>query len=223
MAGYHRYGKYGVALDIYFALPSPAASSSDRFITSSIAGTPIVAGDVQLSIDGGAVANTTNLPTQVTAAKGLYKLTLTAAEMAGTNISVLLVDQNGPAWRDTIITVETKLLLGQIDVDATALGGNSSGISAKGVGTGKGLNLAHNSDNSLMTNLFDTLEGTEPSAAVSSNATFGQILQNLKRRFFNLVTQTSSVQTMYRDDSVTSLQTMACSNDGTTQSKGKAS
>lgn len=222
MAGYHRYGKYGVALDIYFALPSPAATSSDRFITSSIAGTPIVAGDVQISIDGGAVANTTNLPSQVTAAKAVYKLTLTAAEMTGTNITVLLVDQNGPAWRDTIITVETKLFLGQLDVDATAIGGNNSGISAKGVGTGKGFNVAHNTDNSLLTNIFDNLEGTEPTAAIPSNATFKQVFQFLKRRFFNLVTQTASVQTMYRDDSVTSLTTMGCSNDGTTQSKGKS-
>ena len=106
---------------------------------------------------------------------------------------------------------------------ASNTGGNSNGITASGRGTGKGLNVTHATDNSLMTNIFDTLEGTEPTAAIGSNATFKQIFQNLKRRFFNLVTQTSSVQTMFRDDSVTSLQTMACSNDGTTQSKGKAS
>lgn len=222
MAGYHRYGTYGVALDVYFSLPSPSATSSDRFITSSIAGTPIVAGDVQISIDGGAVANTTNLPSQVTAAKALYKLTLTAAEMTGTEILVLLVDQNGPAWRDTVITIETKLLLGQLTVDATALGGNASGITGKGVGTGLGLSVQHNSDNSLMTNIFDTLEGTEPAAAIPNNATFKQHLQYMKRRFLNLVTQTSSTQTIYKDDSTTVLTTLTCSNDGTTQAKGKS-
>jgi hypothetical protein len=104
----------------------------------------------------------------------------------------------------------------------TNVAGNSSGIIASGRGTGLGFSTTHASDNSLLTNIFDTLEGTEPSAAIATNATIKTILQNLKRRFFNLVTQTSSVQTMFKDDSVTSLQTMSCSNDGTTQSKGKA-
>lgn len=108
-------------------------------------------------------------------------------------------------------------------IQAVTQAGNSNGVSAGGRGTGQGLYITHATDNSLMTNLFDTLEGSEPSAAIASNATIKSILQNLKRRFFNLVTQTSSVQTMFKDDSVTSLQTMACSNDGTTQSKGKAS
>lgn len=108
-------------------------------------------------------------------------------------------------------------------MSGTATAGNSSGILATGRGTGQGLNVAHATDNSLMTNIFDTLEGSEPSAAIASNATFKQIYQFLKRRFFNLVTQTSSVQTIYKDDSVTSLTTLACSNDGTTQSKGKSS
>jgi hypothetical protein len=107
-------------------------------------------------------------------------------------------------------------------ISVIAGGGNSAGISAVGRGTSYGFSTTHASDNSLMTNIFDTLEGTEPSAAIATNASMKTILQNLKRRFFNLVTQTSSVQTMFKDDSVTSLQTMSCSNDGTTQSKGKA-
>lgn len=104
----------------------------------------------------------------------------------------------------------------------TNAGGNSSGILASGRGTGLGLSVTHATDNSLMTDIFNTLEGTEPAAAIASNATIKSILQNQKRRFFNLVTQTSSVQTVYKDDSVTALETMPCSNDGTTQSKGKA-
>lgn len=222
MPAFHRFGQYGVALDVYFTLNEPSATSSDRFVTGAIAAIPIVAGDVQISKDGGAVANTTNLPTQVTAAKALYKLVVTATEMQATNISILIVDQNGPAFRDCVITIETKLLLGQLNVDATQIGGNTSGAIFKGVGTGVGLSCQHNTDNSLMTNIFDTLEGTEPTGAIASNATFKQVLQYLKRRFFNRATQTNSTRTMFKDDSTTTLQTQTCANDGTTESQNKA-
>lgn len=71
---------------------------------------------------------------------------------------------------------------------------------------------------------WDELEGAEPGVALSSNATMRAIVQHLKRRFFNKVTQTSSLQTLFRDDSTTVLEVMVVSDDLTTltQTKGKA-
>jgi len=64
-------------------------------------------------------------------------------------------------------------------------------------------------------------EGAEPSGAIPDNATFGQILRYIKRRFFNNVTQTATTQTVFKDDSTTPLTTESCSYDGVTQVKGK--
>lgn len=71
---------------------------------------------------------------------------------------------------------------------------------------------------------WNELEGAEPAVALAANATFRQIVQHLKRRFFNKVTQTTSLQTIFRDDSATILESMVVSNDLTTltQTKGRA-
>lgn len=71
---------------------------------------------------------------------------------------------------------------------------------------------------------WDDLEGGEPTVSIAGNATFRQIMQHLKRRFFNKVTQTTSLQTVFRDDSSTVLETMVVSDDlpTLTQTKGRA-
>ncbi len=71
---------------------------------------------------------------------------------------------------------------------------------------------------------WDELEGAEPAVALASNATMRVIVQHMKRRFFNKVTQTPSLQTLFRDDSSTVLESMVVSDDLTTltQTKGKA-
>lgn len=222
MAAFHRYAKYGVQTDVYFTLPSPAATSSDRNVTTA-PGSLFAAGDVKISKDGGALTNATNTPTQVTASAGLYKLVVTATEMQATQVVVMVVDQDGPAWRDSQITIETKLVLGQIDVDATAIGGNTSGMSLKGVGTKYGLEVLHNSSNILLHNLLDIIEPAEPSTSWAAGGSVIKMLQLLTRRFFNKVTQTSTQEKQYKDDASTVLMTMTCSDDGTTQTKGAAS
>jgi hypothetical protein len=242
MPAFHRYAKYGVACDVYFSLNSPSATSSDRFVTGTVAGIPIVAGDVQISKDGGAVANTSNLPTQVTAGKSLYKLVLTATEMQATQVVVLLVDQTAsPAWRDVQITIETKLPLGQISVDATQIGGNTNAIESIGTGAGHGFSAtggnsagdgfhgvgagggsAANFGGSGASISWDDLEGAEPSGTPPSNATFRQILQYLKRGELNYASETAGTRTVYKDDSSTQLFTQTITNDGVTRTRGKA-
>lgn len=242
MPAFHRYAKYGVACDVYFSMNSPSATSSDRFVTGTIVGIPVVAGDVQISKDGGAVANTTNLPTQVTAGKALYKLTLTATEMQAAQVVVLVVDQTAsPAWRDVQITIETKLLLGQFDIDATQIGGNVDAIKAVGVGSGHGFNAnggasggdgfhgvgagggsAANFGGSGASLSWDDLEGTEPSGTPPANATFRQIMGYLKRAALNYATEGAGERKVYKDDSSTLLYTQQVTNDGVTRTRGRA-
>ena len=81
--------------------------------------------------------------------------------------------------------------------------------------------------------------GTPPSASDVANAVWaavvaevandadlrssiGKMVRGVFERFFNKVTQTSSVQTLLKDDGVTTAVTMAVSDDGTTQTKGQS-
>jgi len=68
--------------------------------------------------------------------------------------------------------------------------------------------------------IWDCLEGSQPSSAIAANTTFRLILQFIKRLLFNKVTQTSTTETLYKDDASTSIMTAAVSDDGTTQTKG---
>lgn len=60
----------------------------------------IVAGDVKVSIDGGALANLTNTPT---ASGTLVTVSLTADEMNGARVVVVFSDQSGDEWADWIV------------------------------------------------------------------------------------------------------------------------
>jgi hypothetical protein len=65
-----------------------------RGATDFVTGATFAAGDIKISIDGAATANTTNLPSEI--GNGLYKITLTAAEMDADTVSVTMVDQTSP-------------------------------------------------------------------------------------------------------------------------------
>ena len=67
----------------------------------------LAAGDVKVSIDGGASANLATLPTVTPASGKQVKVTLSAAEMAGNNISVIFSDVAGAEWCDLQINIKT--------------------------------------------------------------------------------------------------------------------
>lgn len=132
-------GIYGADKDVFFTLQSPAATSSDRLVTTA-PGSLFAAGDIKVSVDGGAFASATNSVSQVAASNPLYKLTLDSAsgEMSGENIIVQIVDQDGPAFRDALIHVRTKIKTGQLVVDASNLT-NTTAATFTGVGSGHGV------------------------------------------------------------------------------------
>lgn len=293
--------KYGVQSTFYFAVEVPSATNSDRFFSAA---SPFVAGDVQISKDGGALANTTNLPANV--AGTIWSLTLTATEMQATDIVVTLVDADGPSWRDTLLVIQTKLRLGMIDIDATQIGGNTAAMNLQGVGTSAGLNAVGGGTSggdisgaltshlvlkttasaggastvtinggSATTNYYNgllvfLLSGTGAgqcryctayngaglitvNRSWSTNPANGTVVllipmeddgqitlaelasiptatdsksnkwQYLFQRFGFKRTQTASTQTLYKSDSATTLGSATVSDDGTTQTTGKAS
>jgi hypothetical protein len=67
----------------------------------------IAAGDFKVSTDGGAFASLGTLPVVTPAAGKSVKITLSAAEMTGDNITVVCSDAAGAEWCDQIINIQT--------------------------------------------------------------------------------------------------------------------
>lgn len=71
----------------------------------------LAAGDVKVSIDGGALTNLGTLPVVTPAASKMVKVTLSAAEMLGDNVTVLFSDAAGAQWCDLVINLQPSSLL----------------------------------------------------------------------------------------------------------------
>lgn len=68
----------------------------------------IAAGDFKVSIDGGALANLTTLPSVSPASSIFVEITLSASEMNGDVISVQAIDQTSPKeWADLAFSIPT--------------------------------------------------------------------------------------------------------------------
>lgn len=67
----------------------------------------LATGDAKVSIDGGALANLTTLPTVTPAAGKMVKVTLSASEMNGDNITIVFSDAAGAEWCDLVVNLQT--------------------------------------------------------------------------------------------------------------------
>lgn len=67
----------------------------------------LAAGDAKVSIDGGAFANLANLPAVTPASGKSIKIILSASEMNGDNITVVLSDASGDEWCDLAVNIQT--------------------------------------------------------------------------------------------------------------------
>lgn len=233
------YGQYGVQTTFMFTSNDPASGVFDLYN-----GTAWAAGDATISKDGGAVAATTNTPAQITASGYIHSLTLTAAEMQANVICVAIRDATATeVYGPVTLIIYNVLTLGQLVVDASQLSnqpalklrgvgsgagldalGGASGSGIKGVGQGSfyGLEVG-GASSSFYTNLLKGTPASELVVAPTDLLTYEQMFQAVVKRFYNLVTQDGSNQKVYRNDSATVLTTMPVSDDGTTQTKGKAS
>jgi len=69
----------------------------------------LAAGDFKVSIDGGALANLTTLPTVTPASGKMVKFSLSTSEMNGDNITIVCSDAAGLEWCDLVINLQTVL------------------------------------------------------------------------------------------------------------------
>lgn len=147
--------KKNAATSLYFAVASPAATSSNRLFNDA---SPFAAGDVQVSIDGGAFANVGTLPTRV-GTTPIFKLDLAAGETNGDVIVVTVVDATvDPAFRDCVLIVRTKIDVNTIDTQShvTVAGNLAIGGNHAVTGNLSAVNLALSGDLSIGDDLIVT-------------------------------------------------------------------
>lgn len=116
----NKISKYGIATTFTIVVPTQANVFG---FTSAVPGW--VVGDFRISIDGGAVVNTTNLPTQITAANAMYALALTAAELEGHRITVVGKDTSNTAHH-IALSIETDPMPDTLFRGTAAAGGAST-------------------------------------------------------------------------------------------------
>lgn len=226
-------GKYGAATTIYFSALQAAG------VSPYTAG--FIAGTVQVSLDGAAPVNVTNLPTHV--GNGIYSLVLAAAEMQH-EVLVISAQAAAAASQAAWVTVRTTVVMSRLQIDASlrpassiameltgsaaggealkaaATGGTSNGILATGTATAVG--IAGTSGTGAPTNFFDQLLEDILAVPTPGVTTLKQAIASLVARLYYLVTQTSTQQKQYKSDSVTLVCTSGVSDDGITQTKGRA-
>jgi hypothetical protein len=103
--------KKNTAFIFYLGLPSQGTQNAFQ------SNPTLAVGDAKVSIDGGALANLTTLPAVTPASSKMVKVSLSASEMNGDNITVVLSDAAGDEWCDVIVNIQTSAR--QIDDLAT--------------------------------------------------------------------------------------------------------
>lgn len=129
----------------------------------------LAAGDVTISLDGGAYANLGTLPAVTPAASGSVKVTLSQAETNADNIAIRFIDQTSPAeWCDLFINMRTAAR-GIDDLAFPATSGNS--MIVDGSGNTKADALAINGSTGAAGNLAKTAAAIGRGTAGSSAST----------------------------------------------------
>ncbi len=183
-------GLYGQSEEILLDIYDENAQYLDNAIT-------FATGDVKISKDGGAYANTTNLPTLVSGGN-TWKLTLTSAEKTCARWSVQIKDQDGPSFTDQVFmgytygnasaaipSMPATIAVGAIASDAIT----SSQIADNAITAGK---IASNAITSakIATDAITSTQiatGAIKSGAIAS-AELNNISDNLLKRDFSSVT-----------------------------------
>jgi hypothetical protein len=67
----------------------------------------LATGDVKVSTDGGTLGNLTTLPVVTPAGSKMIKVTVSATEMNGDNVTLIFSDAAGAEWCDVIVNLQT--------------------------------------------------------------------------------------------------------------------
>jgi hypothetical protein len=157
----------------------------------------LAAGDVKVSIDGGAEANLTTLPVVTPAGSRRVKVTVSAAEMTGDNIGILFSDVAGAEWNDLYIHLQTSAR--QIDDIPTTTQIKTEVVNALSVDT------------------YPEPGQNAPAATASLIAK----LNYLYKAWRNQTTQDATTYKLYNDDTTTVGQKATTADDGTTFTRGE--
>lgn len=107
-----------------FSLSLLSQASAHTFQTNPT----LAVGDVKVSIDGGALANLTTLPTVTPAGGKLVRIALAAAEMNGDNVTLVFSDVAGAEWDDVTINIQTSVRqMDDLAVGNPTVGGYAAG------------------------------------------------------------------------------------------------
>jgi hypothetical protein len=102
MASYNPVVKNGASGAIFYVSLAPRTANGSWQANPTLA-----AGDVQISKDGGALANLTTLPVVTPASSKLVKVTLSQTECNADNLIVIFSDAAGAEWCDLTINLQT--------------------------------------------------------------------------------------------------------------------
>ncbi|KQU77708.1 hypothetical protein ASD12_18075 [Mesorhizobium sp. Root102] len=102
MSSYLPIVKNGAAGAIFYVSLAPRTANGQWQSNPTFA-----AGDVKISLDGGALANLNTLPVVTPASSKLVKVTLSQAETNSDNITIIFSDAAGAEWCDLTINLQT--------------------------------------------------------------------------------------------------------------------
>lgn len=158
--------------------------------------TPTLAsGDFKVSTDGGATSNLDTLPSESPAASGNVKVTVSATEMNGDNVSVIWKDAAGDEWHSGMANIQPVASGQQFD--------DLSTVTASDV-------------NAQVLDVLNVDTFVEPSGAPAATATLVAKIGWLAALARNKITQTASTQTLRNDADDGNIATSAVSDDGST-------
>lgn len=174
----------------------------------------IAVGDFKVVTDDGSLANLTTLPTVSPAGSKRVKITLSAAEQNGDNITVIASDAAGAEWCDAIIHIQTSAK--QIDDLPSNTQMEARTIAAADYATvGSAMALANNAITTLSIEDGAITSDKFTVAAITGVATgILEKLDQIWRRFFKKVNKTPIEIKTYADNNTTVLTTQTISDDG---------
>lgn len=220
--------KYGAARHIY--LPIVKRGAIDFAVGADW--TPAT-GDVKISKDGGAAANVTNLPAAITMGNtAVWDFSLTATEMQAAQIVVTVADAATKAVEDQTLIIETY--------------GNASGQHPFDLATAtQNVNVASLSNDAITaaaiaTDAFGALELASGAATEIANAVWATTMSELSavpgvtdsvlaalEWLFTLSRnkriQSTTTETVYKDNGATVIATAAKTDDGATFTRAEYS
>ena len=178
---------------IYTALEDTA--NPGKFKTSPT----LASGDFKVSIDGGALANLATLPTNTPSGSRMVKISLSAGEMNGDNITIVCVDAAGSEWNELIFNLQTvanqfddlaatqATIAGYIDTEVAAIKAKTDNLPASPAATGDAMTLTSGAVDAI---LDDASEGS---------TTFRQMMRLWSSWMFGKVSGGGTSTIVYRD------------------------